>query len=173
MARTTPKKAAADTPSKGATPASQWKNNKTIELTVPSGNVCLVRRPPGIQSYLVNGSIPNALMPMITAALDGDNDGEINLKDIASDPAKLQAVFSLADRLVLDTVIEPHVMPLPDPGTDRDDDCLYIDEIDLDDKMFIMSYAMAGVKDLESFRSGQAQRMASLEVGDGVPSTAS
>ena len=59
------------TPKRGVTSLSDWKGNtQPIELEVPSGNIALVRRPKGIQEFILKGQIPNALMPIVEAALD-------------------------------------------------------------------------------------------------------
>jgi hypothetical protein len=172
--RTTPKKA------KKVTTAQQWKKKQTFELEVPSGNVCLVRKPDGIKAFLGKGGMPNSLMPLVMGALDEKSDGEINMQDIMKDPEKFQDLMEMVDRLTLETVVEPALAPVPMrtdgnggvepvPLAERDDSVLYVDEIDLEDKLVIMGWAMGGLKDLETFRKSTTEHVAALADGQDLP----
>lgn len=44
---------------------------------------------------------------------------------------------------------------------------IYVDEVDLDDKMFVFNYAVGGTRDLERFRSEQSARLGDLSDGAG------
>lgn len=140
--------------------AKQWKSGKTTELKVPSGNVCLVRKPDGMQAFMVNGKIPNSLMPLVTNALDEKSDGELDMQAILADPEKMTDMMALIDSITVATVVEPRVSLTPVEGTDRDDDKLYVDEIDMEDKLMIMGFALGGVKDLEQFRKSTTDHVA-------------
>jgi hypothetical protein len=72
------------------------------------------------------------------------------------------------DHVVCHVVLAPLVLPIPEAGTERDDDVLYVDEIDMDDKMFIFGYATSGAKDLETFRQGQTANVAAVLAESGV-----
>jgi hypothetical protein len=174
------------------TPISEWKKvprtTDHVPLVLPSGNTALVK-PLGLPEIMKRGLIPNPLLQAMTRSLEVADARMANptpaqaaaaekkakqrlddqLSELTKDPAKLVAVFDMADNLTLACMVQPAVHPVPPPGEDgvvsREDDLLYIDEVDMDDKMFIMSYAMSGVRDLESFRREFARSVGS--VGDG------
>ena len=156
---------------KQVTDVSSWKaKSKARELELPSGNVCLVRVM-GAQAFLSAGNIPNALMPIVQQALEqaqkgrapSDTDVEQVMANLAEDPEKLMQVFDMADAIVIKTVIEPPVAPVPAEGEARSEDVLYVDEVDVEDKMFIMQFAMGGTRDLERFRSEVTANVAVVE----------
>lgn len=169
------------------TTASEWKKDaqkgKPVPLTVPSGKTCLVQRPQGIQAFLSNGTVPNALMPIIQEALDkadGKEKPELDkaamTKDIMGDPERLASVFEMMDLVTIETVVEPKVYPIPvdEEGVQvpahlrDDDDKLYVDYIDQEDKMFIMNFAMEGQSEIEPFRAEVASTVEAVSSVEGV-----
>lgn len=168
--RTTPKKKTE------VTSASAWKGKVTKKphpLELPSGNTCLVKRV-GMESFLQTGMMPNSLMGMVQGALDkAKSGGQVKpddeaamMSEITNDPAKMADMFALMDAVVIDCVVEPKVSPIPDDDEERDEDTLYIDEVDLNDRMFIFNYVSGGSADLERFRDETAERLALGEAGD-------
>ena len=154
------------------TSASTWKR-QTVEgtlLTVPSGAVALVRAP-GMQVFLKEGVIPNALMPIVQEAMvRGTAPSDEDMGSLVDDPKKIQEIMNLADSVTIFCCIDPKVHPIPvgevivagiptaqvipfgDPK--RDPDILYVDEIDFNDKMFIFNFAVGGgTADFAKFRS--------------------
>jgi hypothetical protein len=169
--RVTPKK------QKKVTTATAWKSGKTYELEVPSGNVCLVKKPDGLKAFLASGTIPNSLMPLVQEALDNDaKDGQIDMKAILTDPEKINDLIAMVDSITVNVVVEPKVHPVPvrsDSGPipldERDEELLYVDEVDLEDKMFILNWAMGGVNDLAQFREATTTNVESLVGEQGLP----
>lgn len=146
------------------TPASTWKK-KTVGgtlISVPSGNTALVRAP-GMQVFLEQGVIPNALMPIIKEAMQkGAAPNESDMGDMIADPDKLRDLVELANAVTVFCCIDPKVshpptdeagvvIPMGDPR--RDEETLYIDEVDFNDKMYIFNFAVGGPADLDKFRS--------------------
>lgn len=58
---------------------------------------------------------------------------------------------------------KPRVIPdskrLQDDETDDSDPIIYVDEVDLDDKMFIMNYVVGGSRDLATFRDATQEAL--------------
>lgn len=175
--RTTPKK---------LTTAAEWsKDAKGRPLTVPSGKTCLVSKPEGLKAFMVNGEIPNILLPILSAALDGEGVDEETIKElVGEDPGKLAELTGLADIATINCVLEPRVVPAPRfpegharvgeviPPHERDDDnVLYVDYIEDMDKWFILRYVLAGQTDLESFREELAKSVAGVQPSEGVGET--
>lgn len=147
-----------------------WKKAKRgSDLTVPSGQTCRVKKV-DLQIFLKTGRVPNSLRKIIDQAMSGKEfkDEELleNLMN-GGDPAVLNDMIKLVDTVCLDVVLEPklHPVPYPDepeldedgdpipvPFDERDEDTIYVDEIDLGDRMFIFSFAVGGTADLEKFR---------------------
>lgn len=164
------------------TSASEWKKNrKQQELKLPSGNTCLVK-PVGLDALLQQGNIPNSLLDIVQTALAKGKAGRADeidesqlLANLMGDQDKIKDVFEMADVVTAACVLEPSVrfhrytqqdliagqcsaeqVGVVIPDDQRSDDILYTDEVDLDDKMFIMQFAVGGTRDLERFREATA-----------------
>lgn len=156
-------KPAASRASEEPTSASEWKKSSTVGtlVAVPSGKTVRVRTP-GMQVFLSQGVIPNGLLPLIQEAMKGAELKEESVaEDLMGDPEKLREILDLADAVSLFCFIEPklHKVPLDDEGNptaidspDRDPNLLYVDEVDLNDKLFVFQFAVGGTASLENFR---------------------
>lgn len=171
--------------------AKEWKKSTPQggDLEVPSGNVCRVKKPDGMRVFMAQGIIPNSLLPIIKEAVDDPEHKHVDVDSLAesviANPAMLEDMFGLVDAITVATVLEPKVTAVPTfteehaekgmcskeevgqlvpPDHElRDEDVLYVDEVDSQDKMFIFNFAVGGSRDLERFRSGQAEGLAALE----------
>lgn len=181
-----------------ATSVSDWKSSarKPVYLDLPSGNKCLAINK-GLQVFMQEGVIPNALLPMVEAAISkGQGIPLKKQQEIAGDPEALGQVLQLCDSIVVSCVKSPRILPTPmawiddDPETPghwyvvdvgdegcvdkagnpvvRDPELLYVDECEMDDKMFVMNWAMGGVKDAEKFREQYEAHVADISGGEGV-----
>jgi hypothetical protein len=56
------------------------------------------------------------------------------------------------NKIVCYVVVKPEIKTAPNDITRRMAGVIYDDMIDIDDKMFIMNFAMGGVRDLSRFR---------------------
>lgn len=158
-----PKDVSAPTPADDKYAATQWGSSVEgqIELTVPSGQLCLVRRP-GVEGLLKAGVLHN--IDSLTALVNEkhvtrvkgkkgkDKGAEIDIMSLMKDQKGLENVLHTVDRVVCHTVIKPHVEMTPNDVTRRKDGVVYTDMIDLMDKMFIFQFVVGGTRDLESFR---------------------
>lgn len=166
---------------KQVTSAVSWKNSSTLELKVPSGKVAKVRNP-GMKAFVTAGLIPNSLMPIVTEALErGAPPSPSALKKAAADNSKfIPEILEATDAVTIHCVIEPQVHKVPiwtiaevekglctseQVGQEapqlKDDELLYVDEVDFEDKMFIFQWACGGTRDVERFRK---QYSAGVEV---------
>lgn len=160
--RTTPRAEPKEVTDSGSWAAEGRIKAKGYPLEVPSGKVCLVKRPDGLKLFLDQGMVPNALLPIVQEAVNEHKEKtpEELQQIVVENPEMLGAILELATNVVLDCVLEPkvHPVPLDDEGNiipphQRDeDDTLYIDYIDGDDLMFIFNFAVSGVTDLSGFR---------------------
>ncbi len=110
-------------------------------------------------------------------------------EDAAGDMGQITKMLQAFDRIVVRTWVQPAVVPtfgIADPISgvwrmprdqevgqdlpegDRNDDELYVDEIDLEDKMFTFNYVVGGDPDLATFRTQFGQSLEGLSAGQGV-----
>ncbi len=140
-------------PRKKATPVSDWKKApEPVEL--PSGKFIVLSNA-SLSAFITTGQIPNSLMSMITGAVNskkakGKSTAQDTMDGILEDPQALNDMFTAVDVYVCGVAMDPKIYMVPEG--DRDDDLLYIDEVEMSDKMFIFQRGIGGTTDLESFR---------------------
>lgn len=164
------------------TSAKAW-NGKTTDghdLELPSGNICLVKRP-GLPELLARGILPDSLTGIAKRAVDAGKSGkqkkstdemmaEFN-QQAMSDPTMRADLFDTFDKITEFCVLEPQVAFYKDadgnivPQEERDEDILYTDQIDFDDKVFIFYYVAGGTRDLEEFRKQFDQSVDGVAAG--------
>lgn len=164
-----------------ATSAKNWKSTKSIELTLPSENVALVR-PPSPDLLLRKGVLPDSMASMVSDLINsGKGMSKKAAADLAAQPGMVDTMMDTMDRVLVAVVLEPHVLyhkgvkgengvwreprrgedAVEIPEADRDPEALYADEVDFEDKSFIFNYVMGGTRDVAKFRLES-----SLPVGD-------
>jgi hypothetical protein len=149
---------------------AQWKKSgeAPVPLMVPSGNTCLARAP-GMQHFVKAGLVPASLMPIIYKAMKTGTPPD--LKKIENDGEKINDMITMMNNVVCQVVVQPRVVPVPpeedpdhekyDENFERDDDLLYVDEVDPEDRMFIFQWACGGTSDLEAFRKRAEESLGS------------
>lgn len=134
------------------------------KVQLPSGNVCLAYNP-GIEAFIQAGSIPNALMPAVMAAIkSGQGIDPAEAERISEDPEILKQILDFADAATVKCVLEPKVLHVPEDGK-RKAGVLYVDKVDMLDKMFLLQWVIGGTRDLGRFHRESA---AALGVVDEV-----
>jgi len=157
------------------TDINSWKKKQSKPLELPSGNRARVRGG-SMQFFLTAGFIPNSLKSMIQKAisevdLHGGKSVELDdgsMADILNDEAKLQELMDLYDKVAIYCFQEPKLHPVPPEEEERDEDLLYVDEVDFEDKVFVFNYAVGGTRDLERFREQQNTHVESVRAGAAV-----
>lgn len=154
------------------TSVQEWKASlKPTPLEMPSGHTALVKRP-GMQVFLDRGMIPNSLMPIVMEALKTGEMPAIDEAAMEQDPVVLEEIGQLINDVTVYCVVEPVVAPVPEAGDERDEDTLYVDEVDMLDKMHIFQFAVGGTSDLETFRESATASMGSVPRRKNVAGTA-
>lgn len=143
------------------------------DLTVPSGQLCLVRRP-GMQGLIKAGVLRNvdSLSQIVNEKhlkrVDGKATDEINMTSLMSDEEGMDEVLHVMDKVVCHVVVKPEIHMTPGDVTRRQAGVVYADMVDLVDKMAIFNYAVGGTRDMESFREGLGDVVGGLAAGEGV-----
>lgn len=134
-------------------------------ISLPSGLAMKVRRV-DIQAFLQRGEIPNSLLPLVTEALkqgqEVDPSSLITNEDGEADMTKVSEIIELMKEIAIESSLDPKLHHVPENDDDREDDLLYIDDIDETDLSFLYQYAMGGTADLEQFREELESDVASL-----------
>lgn len=167
------------------TPGSQWKKGagaRHIDVELPSGNVAKIKQIP-MPTLLADGLFPDSLQGYIKKAIgeevkaDGPKTPQdkkpkkktqdeivsnADMQEMISNPETVGDLFAVFDKVTLLAVVEPKVLPVPEDEADRDDELLYVDEVDMEDKAFIFKFCVGGSKELESFRAESESVMGSL-----------
>lgn len=155
--------------------ATTWGKNKGKtrghEITVPSGQTCLVKRP-GVEGLIELGLLDK--VDGLTGLVDQKHikrvKGEktVDVEALAKDTDSLMNVIKTVNEIVVHVVLEPKLLPVPEEGTERDAEAVYVDDVDLEDKMFIFQYSIGGSKDLEKFRQQSKQNVGGVDTGKTV-----
>lgn len=171
-------------------PTAWGKTNEILE--VPSGQKCLVKRP-DIAKLAVGGLLDK--MDVFTSLVDqkhvskkaaggknskksSDMQSSMAMARLAKNPEQLAEVIRAMDQVVMSCVVAPEIHSVIDdagveiPDSERDDELIYVDSVDLNDRIFIMNWAFGGSKDLARFRRELQQSVDDLENVTDVSETA-
>lgn len=159
-------------PAKKATAVSAWKKGAEVPLLeLPSGHFIRIKKV-GLQTLLTGGILPNSLMAFAQKAIKqgggAEGPSEDDLAGLLQDPKKVEEIGKFMDDLICRVATEPTVHPLPDEGVERDDELLYVDEVDEEDKMFIFQVVTGGTTDIEAFRRETGSTMAAIRGRENV-----
>lgn len=176
-------------------PYTLGKASDLHDLTLPSGATCQARRP-GVQGLIAAGLLDN--FDELTALVQTEHIGPNSLKGIAAaskvtpddvahvakilneDKGKIHTAFLLVDRLAAYVVTEPKVWvdyQFKDEAEEKfaerakkakEDGAIPVRAIDLDDKMFLLQWAVGGTSDLNAFREGSKALMANVDASQAV-----
>jgi len=166
---------------KAVSSVSAFKNKAGGLLTLPSGLVVKARNSKGLRAFVEAGVIPNSLMTIIQEAIDKGKEpdsAKLQNEDGTFNEAMVADMLNLTDTVVIQVVVDPVIHS--DQWTtkdylagncdeeqvgnrisegDRDDDTVYVDDLDDEDKMFIFQWTMGGTRDLERFRQESSSTM--------------
>lgn len=141
-------------------PVSAWKTNYRDPIELPSGKFMRVRVV-GFKAFVKMGIIPNSLMSVVEKSLDENK--APNVDDLQKEDTNLQEMFDLIDEVMIFCAQEPKVHRVPANDDERDDNLLYVDEVDDPDKMYVFGLCTGGTKDVEQFRREQADSVAAVQ----------
>jgi hypothetical protein len=166
-----------------------WGKEFLVDLEVPSGELCQVRRP-GIAGLIAAGLLDS--MDTLTALVQTEHVDRVekgsastlNKEEIGAllkDKDKLLSALALMDNVVAYVVNQPHVeLPEVEEGEDgnrvkrpirdeeRHPEIVYTDMIEMVDKVYIFQYVVGGVSDLEQFRKEFGELVDGVETVSGI-----
>lgn len=188
------KAAAAEAAALQASDISAFKQRREgAPLPLPSGLVVRAKRVE-LQTMIQKGNVPNPLMEVVSEALQKGQKANIEemigVEDQEIDLDMVNDMFDMVNRIIIESVTQPRVhaeptvedmvrwnerhpeQPVDDPTQLRDEDLLYVDEVDPDDKMFIYQWACGGTADIATFREEARADMATLAEKQGAKAAA-
>lgn len=147
------------------------------DMTVPSGQRCLVRRP-GLEGLMKANVLQNvdSLSQIVNEKhlkrVEGGSakETEIDMSSLMGDQQGLDEVVGVIDKVICYCVVKPEIHRTPNDVTLRKQGVVYADMVDLIDKMHIFNFVVGGTRDLERFRHGLDELVGSVEDGAGVQS---
>lgn len=147
-----------------------WKRktgDDAFDFTLPSGQVCLIKKlrmetiaELGLMNDL--DSFTGAIIPEPSKkakgkgakALTQEEQERESAKVMLKDKESFNRMLVTINKVVVACVVEPKVHV--EPEGDRDEDLVYTDDIDFEDKMLIFQEVFEGMSSLESFRKGSS-----------------
>lgn len=153
--------------------AGSFKKKVGGIFTLPSGENVRLKSMGSMKAFLKSGLIPNDLMTIIQTSISTGKAPDMSsmIRADGVDVKMLDDMLVLMDNVVLEVLVEPKVHAVPEDDTDRDEEVLYIDEIDEEDKMFMFQWATGGTHDLERFRKESASTLDKLAGSKAVAGT--
>lgn len=142
------------------------KRRNGILLALPSG-ITIKARKVELRTFLDSPTdVPNPLLAVVEEAINKgqgmDMDKIIGKDGVQVDLSMVREMYDMVDKVVIAVCVEPQVHPNPEDEADRDDDLLYADEFDEEDKMFLFQWCQGGTSDIAQFRRETEQGLASL-----------
>lgn len=168
------------------TPASQWRTQtkEGFVTELPSGNFARIRRTMDLFDLLKNGQIPNPLAARIKDMLNSKGGGLPDLSQGEGDQGEaVTQMMDLVARQCVATFVEPRVEVKPDdwdpeaidPDTkekkgewEPSEGAISIDDLTIQDRMFVFAFAQGMALDLSAFRGQPAAPVAPVTHGEGV-----
>lgn len=142
---------------------AQWKKKAAGDLIeLPSGLTLRIRRV-GLQTIMATGIMPNSLLTIAKKAVDKGQGftepTDAELAGLVTSEKQIEEMLGFFNKLVCFIAAEPEIHPVPEPGVERDDDLVYVDEVDDEDKMFLFQVVTGGTTNLEQFRSEHGSKL--------------
>lgn len=175
------------------TSAADWKRktgSKGTDIELPSGNIAKIKAVP-ITKLVEMDVFPDSLESIIAEKTKADSGkdavaakhpDEAEVKKAVANPKDLAKLMNSVDRITALAVLEPKVLLHLEnvagegeepqwediPDDERDEDVLYTDDVDLEDKMFIFQFCVGGTADLDRFRAEFGESLGAMGDGQGL-----
>lgn len=122
-----------------ATSAGAWRK-KGVAVTLPSGNVAILRKLDPFSLILDNGKIPDVLSPFVARMVAGGGGGDAGQPD----PKYIESAVSIFNKVAKVAFVEPRVEDV------ASDDALTLEEITFADKSFVFTWLMGGQETVDA-----------------------
>lgn len=155
------------------------------DVTLPSGGIVQARRP-GVGGLIEMGLLDSFddLTALVQTEHIDSKDGKVTpeqakaaAENLMANKESLAAALHLIDKLTVGVVVQPLVWVdyqlegesdedwLKRKEQAEEDEAFPVRKVDLDDKMFLLNWAVGGTPDLKAFREGTQQLVADVAAG--------
>ncbi len=114
-----------------ATSGRAWREKNQEEVTLPSGNVALLRRP-DMMALATEDDAPNVLAGVVVAAMQGQDMKQLEIK-----PTGLKDLVALLNKIARAAFVSPKIVDNP-----QGEDEIALADVSLADKSWILTWAM-------------------------------
>jgi hypothetical protein len=114
-----------------ATSGRAWRDKNQEEVTLPSGNVALLRRPDMMQ-LATEDDAPNVLAGVVVAAMQGKDMKKLEVK-----PTGLKDLVALQNKVCIACFVSPKIVDNP-----QAEDEISLADLTMYDKSFVLTWAM-------------------------------
>lgn len=156
---------------------SSWGASAYEDLHLPSGQLCLVKRV-GIEGLLQAGVIHD-IDPLQKLVREHEDrvqgkdapDANQQMMEILKDDTQIASLIHLLNRVLCYVVEKPNVQMAPNDVTKRVDGVVYTDSVELEDKLYILTWTIGGAEKVAQFRKEYEESLGGLqsEPEDGSP----
>ena len=124
------------------------------DFTTPSGQRCRLRKLP-IEQLATTGILDQITrLPGLTAELVAKSSGmPPTPTDVMPDTETVKSVIEVVNQLVPIAVVRPEILPVPAEGEERLEGRIYVDSIELMDRVAIMNRVISPLQKLDAFRN--------------------
>lgn len=132
---------------------SVWGSNE-YDFTCPSGQTCRMRKIP-VEKIVSSGVLDKITRLPAVAQEQIDRAEGMPPKKVADampKPEEMEALLDTLNILLPMVVVKPEIYSAPEEGQERVVGRIYVDSIELEDRIAIMERAVGGVRNLEAFR---------------------
>lgn len=138
--------------SEGRYAPSVWGSNE-YDFQTPSGQLCRLRKLP-LDKLAETGLLDRITrLPGLAGELVNKSQG-LPPEQIEMPPAEtVELLVEILDKLLPLVIVAPEVWPLPPEGEERLSVRIYVDSIDLGDRVAILEKAVGPLVKLDSFRN--------------------
>jgi hypothetical protein len=129
-----------------------------FDFRTPSGQLCRLKKA-DVAELAEKGILDQVTrLPGVTAGVIATAEGQPPQKaDTMPDRETIKTVIDLVNILVPMVVVAPEICPLPEPMADgspgpREEGRIYVDSIEITDRIAIMTRVLGGLQKLDAFR---------------------
>lgn len=126
-------------------------------ITLPVSGLTIKARRVGVDSFAAQGQIPNSLLKLMASGIEAVDKGDTGKEEaieefgksfmggISSGDIDMMELMGLIDNAVVQAMVSPRCYPNVQHEDDRVEGRLYVEDIDVNDRMFIFNWAIDSV----------------------------
>lgn len=144
------------------------KRNKPFDIYLEESDQTVLAKRLGIRDIVKAGLV--AEFDTFTSQIlpDGSQGSADPIAEAMRDEEKFDKLEATIDRVVMICVIAPKIYSVPPADHPRDENLVYVDEVEFDDKLQIFNECFTGLGNMSRFPAGQGGDLAAVETVSGA-----